>query len=89
MSWERTLLINFVGGSDAPTKRVKAYLSNLVFQMLYAVPNLPLSISLCCGSSLSLAPAREIGSATGKNNTSVFWSFLRLFHSSIAIGMSE
>ncbi|QDV52725.1 hypothetical protein [Gimesia fumaroli] len=46
MPWERTLLINFVGEPDAPTKSVKAYLSNIVFQMLYAMPTLPLTIRL-------------------------------------------
>ncbi len=87
MSWERTLLINFVGESDAPTKRIKAYLSNLVFQMLYAVPNLPLVINLCFGSSLRLALGRGYGSVARANNGNVFWSLLRLFHSSIAIGI--
>ncbi|QDU16822.1 hypothetical protein CA11_46580 [Gimesia maris] len=88
MSWERTLLTNLVSESDAPTKRVKAYLSNLVLQMLYAVPHLPLAILLCFGSSLHLAPGRENGFTAGINNTNVFWSFLQLFHSSIAIGIS-
>ncbi len=87
MSWERTLLINFVGESEVPTKRVKAYLSNLVFQMLYAMPNLPPAINLCFGSSLSLIPPRGNGFNAGTNNTIRFWSFLRLFHSFIAIGI--
>jgi hypothetical protein len=40
MPGERTLLNNSVGESDAPTKIVKAYLSNFEFQMLYAMANL-------------------------------------------------
>jgi hypothetical protein len=41
MPWERTLLKNDVGESDAPTKSMSAYLSNVFSKLLYATPCLP------------------------------------------------
>ncbi|QDU07399.1 hypothetical protein V202x_07520 [Gimesia aquarii] len=47
MLWERTLLNNFIGEPDAPIKSAEAYLSVLIFQMLYAMVSLPLMIRMC------------------------------------------
>lgn len=53
MPGERTLLNNFVGESDAPTKSAKAYLSNFVFQMLYAKANQSFMTRVCFHRSFS------------------------------------
>lgn len=79
MPWERTLLINYVGEPDAPTKSVKAYLSNLVFQMLYATPILPLTIGLYFRSFFFHFRLGEKESEVGLKSTDRFWGFCNYF----------
>tara|TARA_R110002095_G_scaffold214952_2_gene207981 strand:- start:622 stop:951 length:330 start_codon:yes stop_codon:yes gene_type:complete len=86
MPGERTLLNNFVGEPDAPTKSAKAYLSNSVFHLLYAKANLPLMTRICFGTvffpTAVLGKCSEADSKTANR----FWSFLQLFLCSVAIG---
>ena len=77
MPGERTLLNNFVGESDAPTKSAKAYLSNFVLQMLYAKANLSFKTreffgSLCFQTEV-IGKRSESDSITADR----FWSFLQ------------
>lgn len=79
MPWERTLLINYVGEPDAPTKSAKAYLSNLVFQMLYAMPPLPLTIRLCFRTLLFYSRSGKKESGVSLKTADRFWGFCNDF----------
>jgi len=79
MPGERTLLNNFVGEPDAPTKSAKAYLSNSVFHMLYAKANLPLLTRICFGSVSFQTETIEKRSNTGSKTTTGFEVFCNYF----------
>lgn len=79
MPWERTLLDNYVGELDAPTKSVKAYLSNLIFQMLYAMPTLPPLIGFRFLPILFPFRFRQKKTETGYKNAVKFWDFCNEF----------
>lgn len=87
MPGERTLLNNFVGESDAPTKSAKAYLSNFEIQMLYAKANLSFKTREFFGAIFFQTQMMRKRSRSDSNRADRFWRFLQRFHCSIAIGI--
>lgn len=79
MPGERTLLNNFVGEADAPTKSAKAYLSNLVFQMLYAMANQLLMTLICFRSVVFHTEVMEMRSEADSKQPRGFGVFCNYF----------